>query len=408
MGALQFTNAITCAVLVFAAAVILCLQLWSVSSSEKVREAAGYDGVSSHLDDVYVGANWLQSTATYVSRLISSDGSSVEESTKLEKQGVPRILAPFNKDWRYLTDAELLENAHAAAAVPRQAGAPPRVAFLFIVRGEMPHEPLWRRFFEGHESHYSIYVHATPGFRYPEDSVFRGREIPSKPVERLSGSLVDAMRRLIANAILDVAMSNEWFVLLCESTIPIRPLPVVYKYLMASKASFVESFRPVERYESWTTLPEFPISSLRKGELWMALHRRHAKVVVGEWSLYFKFVADCRWMCAPDEQYIQTMLHIKDPTGIANRTIMYVDWTHPHTSSPFTYDVGTVSPKLIKKLQELRVDSAGARHDTAFDNASLPCVDAGGKSIPCFLFARKFASGGADVLQKIPPQLLGY
>jgi hypothetical protein len=41
----------------------------------------------------------------------------------------------------------------------------PKVAFMFLTRGDLPLAPLWERFFAGADGeHYSVYVHTTPGW----------------------------------------------------------------------------------------------------------------------------------------------------------------------------------------------------------------------------------------------------
>lgn len=81
----------------------------------------------------------------------------------------------------------------------------PKVALLFLVRGDMPHEALWRRWFEDVDSAvfsscaprgskkpgfcsqkersnpiarqelFSVFIHSSPNFQgYPDDSVFHG------------------------------------------------------------------------------------------------------------------------------------------------------------------------------------------------------------------------------------------
>ncbi|KAE8802052.1 hypothetical protein D1007_22321 [Hordeum vulgare] len=56
------------------------------------------------------------------------------------------------------------------------------VAFMFLVRGELPLGPLWERFFHGHTGLLSVYVHPDPSYLgSPEKgSVFYGRRVPSK------------------------------------------------------------------------------------------------------------------------------------------------------------------------------------------------------------------------------------
>lgn len=57
-----------------------------------------------------------------------------------------------------------------------------KVAFMFLIRDDLPLAPLWERFFKGHEDYYSIYVHADPSSNdtVSSDSVFHGRRIPSQ------------------------------------------------------------------------------------------------------------------------------------------------------------------------------------------------------------------------------------
>lgn len=186
----------------------------------------------------------------------------------------------------------------------------PRVAFLFITRDRLPHEALWRRFFRGHEDRYSVYVHSRPDYESPSESLFHNHHVPSEGVRRLSMSLVRAMRRLLAYAIVDPdhGPSNSWFVYACEATVPIRSFDFVYEYLTNSQQSFVESFLPHRKYLTWDTEPEFRNSSLRKGELWMAVHARHAVMILNDTTIFNKFNTSCKAWCGPDEQYIQTLL----------------------------------------------------------------------------------------------------
>lgn len=82
-----------------------------------------------------------------------------------------------------MDDKELLWRA---SMVPRIQEFPrkstPRIAFMFLTRGELPLSPLWEKFFKGYEGLYSIYVHPHPHFNgsAPQNSVFYGRRIPSK------------------------------------------------------------------------------------------------------------------------------------------------------------------------------------------------------------------------------------
>lgn len=58
----------------------------------------------------------------------------------------------------------------------------PKIAFMFLTKGPIPLAPLWERFFKGHKSLYSIYIHSLPSYepRFPSTSVFYDRQIPSQ------------------------------------------------------------------------------------------------------------------------------------------------------------------------------------------------------------------------------------
>ena len=310
---------------------------------------------------------------------------------------------------KYLTDAQLLQDAVDAAAWPSSSSSSigssstlvPRIAFLFLVRGPIPFEPLWEKFFSKNEGKYSLYVHAAPGYRFPNTSLFFQKEIAqSKHVERMSRSLVDAVRRLLAVALLDPEAHNTWFVNLCEATIPLRSFDVTYTYLKSSHHSFVQSFLPIDEYLSWNTAPEFDKGDLRKGEVWMAIKRSHALAVVADHTIYAKFVGECHSWCTFDEEYFQTLLHLHDAGGIANRTVMFVDWSDPwHGASPRTFDAPSVNVELLREIATMTVDSRyGAHHDTAADKREVVCAHNGIPGASCFLFARKFHSNSLQHL----------
>lgn len=310
------------------------------------------------------------------------------------------------------TDKELLRNAfHQAIEGP--GPGPPRIAFLFLVKGAIPLEPVWRRFLQGHEERWSLYVHSSnQSYQFPPGSLFQGTEIPSKPVQRISISLVDAIRRLLAYALADPRYNNAWFVNVCESSIPIRGFPAVYEYLLGSRHSFVESFLPDAKYHQWETMPEFPILELRKGETWMQMTRKHAIIVISDKVIYAKFAASCSLWCAPDEEYFQTLLHLEDPRGIANRTTMFADWKEPRPipGSPRTFLPGDVSEGLFREIQAKIQETDGLKQDSSLERSEssmMPICDYNGNpNAECFLFARKFdalsASAILDVINSLP------
>lgn len=82
-----------------------------------------------------------------------------------------------------MTDEELLWRA---SMVPKREEYPfervPKVAFLFLIKESLPLSPLWDMFFETAKGHFTVYVHASPGYNlnFSKTSAFYGRQIPSQ------------------------------------------------------------------------------------------------------------------------------------------------------------------------------------------------------------------------------------
>ncbi|KAF6144554.1 hypothetical protein GIB67_006046 [Kingdonia uniflora] len=272
----------------------------------------------------------------------------------------------------------------------------PKVAFMFLTRGGLPLGPLWEMFFKGHEMFFNVYVHCSPGFSRepPQDSVFHKRRIPSKEVQWGKASMIDAERRLLANALLD--SSNERFVLLSETCIPLFNFTMIYNYLVNSKYSFVSSFddpRPIGRgrynKRMWPTLS---ILDWRKGSQWFELNRKLALKVILDQKYYQVFVNHCRPPCYMDEHYLATLVVKLHPEMNSNRSVTWVDWSKGG-SHPIKFVRKDISKALLSSIRgESKCSYNG-------DNVS--------HSI-CFLFARKFHPSTLEPLLKIVPYLLGF
>ncbi|XP_073155100.1 glycosyltransferase BC10 [Henckelia pumila] len=296
-----------------------------------------------------------------------------------------------------MTDRELFWRA---SMVPQKEEFPfkkvPRVAFMFLTRGPLPMLPLWERFFKGQDvEKYSIYMHTHPRFdlNVSEDSVFYNRHIPSQGVEWGSVSLVDAEKRLLANALLD--FSNERFILLSESCIPVYNFPVIYSYLIESTHSFVESYDDPSRYGrgrySRSMRPDVKLADWRKGSQWFELHRTLAIKVISDTKYYRIFKKYCTPSCYPDEHYIPTFLHMFHGSLTANRTITYVDWSQiaPH---PASFSAVNITESFLQSIR---------------NNGTL-CSYNSEKTRICYLFARKFDDSALEPLLNLTSKVMGF
>ncbi|PRQ40320.1 putative glycosyl transferase, family 14 [Rosa chinensis] len=301
----------------------------------------------------------------------------------------PKILHDMN-------DEELLWRASMA---PRRSGYPfhrvPKVAFLFLTKGPVFLAPLWEKFFEGHQGLYSIYVHSNPSYNgsYPESPVFQGRRIPSQEVEWGNVNMIEAERRLLANALLDI--SNDRFVLLSESCIPLHNFSTIYHFLVNSKQTFVQVYDDPSsvgrgRYSSHM-YPQISLSQWRKGSQWFQIDRDIATEVVADKKYFPLFQKYCRGSCYADEHYFPTFVHMKFSAKNSNKTLTWYDFSRggPH---PAQFTRTDVTVNLLNSFRN------GTK---CFDYLMT------GKVCP-LLFARKFTPGTLERLLRFAPKLMQF
>lgn len=284
---------------------------------------------------------------------------------------------------------------------------PLKIAFLFLTRGPMPLSPVWQRFFKGKEGKYSVYVHTRPKFHFNVGHApFYDRQIRSRMVYWGTISVVDAFRRLLANALLDP--HNARFVFLSESDIPIRSFNFIYKYLLKSSASFTGGPHKTIREPKLgvSVIGRRTMSKWKHGEAWSELSRKHARMLVEDWEYFGKGVEYCRKThsntCVLDENLLQTILTIKDSKHVANRTVMSTDWKK-QGAHPKEYSVEDVTRELIIGLQNEDVD---VKHRN-IKISQTKCYHNRKDSV-CWLFARKFSRDSLKSILQLPKEVLGY
>lgn len=306
-----------------------------------------------------------------------------------------RFLDPGNLT-HYMKDEELFWRA---SMVPKKEDYPynrvPKVAFMFLTRGPLPLAPLWDKFFQGHEDFFSVYVHALPGYHLnvTNTSAFYNRQIPSQDVRWGTIELADSEKRLLANALLD--FSNERFVLLSESCIPVYDFEFVYQYLIGSDHSFVESYDDPSRYGrgrySRRMYPDIKLYQWRKGSQWFEMNRVLAVNIVSDVKYYILFKKYCKPSCYPDEHYISTFINMFYDYMNSNRTLTWVDWSRggPH---PATYLGVNVTEEFIQSIR----------------NNGTTCSYNSQQTSVCYLFARKFDSSALEPLLNMSTTVMKF
>ncbi|GAV79092.1 LOW QUALITY PROTEIN: Branch domain-containing protein, partial [Cephalotus follicularis] len=331
------------------------------------------------------------------SPLLSSNSSPLLNQTKtltVSRVGLRDYLKSGTNVTHDMNEEELLWRA---SLVPHVRKYPfkrlPKVAFMFLTKGPVVFAPLWERFFKGHESLYSIYVHSCPFFNgtVPKNSVFYGRRIPSEEVQWGNISMIEAERRLLANALLDV--SNQRFVLLSESCIPLFNFSTIYNYLIGSKQTFVDSYDlgPVGRGRyTRRMLPYIGIEHWRKGSQWFEMDRELAIEVISDRTYFSLFQRFCKSSCYGDEHYLATFVSMKFWNKNSNRSLTWVDWPRGG-SHPARFIRTDVNVDFLERL----------RHGTV-------CVYNGSITDICYLFARKFLPNALDRLLRVAPKVMQF
>jgi len=312
------------------------------------------------------------------------------------------MCSPFG-DWknppteRDLTDDEL----NSGAVIKEILSTPPiesdnnKIAFMFLTPDTLPFEKLWEKFFFGHEDKYSVYVHSSDRKSGHASPIFANADIRSSKVEWGKISMVDAERRLLANAFQNT--DNQHFILLSESCIPLYNFDQIYRYLMETNVSFIDCFHDpgphgVGRY-SEKTKPEVKKTDFRKGSQWFSVKRQHALIILSDSLYYSKFKKHCQpgmagdKNCYADEHYLPTVFNMIDPGGIANRSITYVDWSEGKWH-PRTFMEADVTKQLLRDLTSID-KCVHVTSDEKKVEEQMPCLW-NGVQRPCYLFARKF------------------
>ncbi|KAJ4958351.1 hypothetical protein NE237_025462 [Protea cynaroides] len=278
----------------------------------------------------------------------------------------------------------------------------PKIAFMFLTPGTLPFERLWDKFFHGHEDRFTVYVHASREKPVHVSRYFVDSDIRSDKVAWGKISMVDAERRLLANALQDP--DNQQFVLLSDSCVPLHNFDYVYNYLMDTNISFIDCFddpgpHGTGRY-SEHMLPEVEKKDFRKGAQWFSMKRQHAVIVMADVLYYTKFKNYCQpgmegRNCYSDEHYLPTLFHMIDPLGIANWSVTHVDWSEGKWH-PKAYRAQDVTYELMKNITSID-ESIHVTSDEKKEVQIKPCFWNGMRR-PCYLFARKFYPEALDNL----------
>lgn len=241
------------------------------------------------------------------------------------------------------------------------------IALLFLVRGEIPLHKIWERWLLGvagwipsgaplarvcrsnNQSIYRLYIHATPDFKGYNESVYSciwnmGLLPAHERVETQWGdySLVKATMILLQAAYRHA--SNDYFILLSESDIPLWDPFTLYIHALAEKRSFVNACpgngTMKGRWQPEMQTETFTVQHWRKSSQFFGLHRRHAEIILDDTLAKPQFERWCGLECYPDEHIIPTILAVH---GLDNQTfcesmgVAHTVWPTNRSPHPTTF-----------------------------------------------------------------------
>ena len=322
-----------------------------------------------------------------------------------------------------------------------------KVALLFLTRGPMPLESIWRRFLgksDDWERLFLVLVHAPPGYEYSKESVFYKREIknPVPDVHWGQHSVVEAERRLLVAA-LDVEQAASHFVLLSETTIPLYHPAIVYLSIAKDTQSRINACvntsdpaddrkRMVFRLQPGMQQVGVTAQTWRKSTQWFSLIRRHAELIAEETEINGVFEKECyvkpaksgfsgySRFCVSDEHYIPTVLAVKHLDsecacdGEATRSVWKGNTFHPvefGENDAVSNVLHTTLRSQASCHEALQLDAFIKRYK---DNSLMDVVlrmSSNLTALPasCPLFARKIApSATAKWLELLSDDVLVY
>ncbi|CAL8469170.1 g8711 [Coccomyxa elongata] len=285
----------------------------------------------------------------------------------------------------------------------------PRIALMFLTRGELWHEGMWREWFRdaaglvpadvirasncssemfssmaawcstkepisdtiGAQHLYSVYVHTQPGFAgFPPTSLFHGTELPVHVKATWGGfDLVDATKALLRAALLEE--SNKKLMLLSESCVPLYPPALIYQQLMSEPKSRINAC-PHRHMMPWRWHPKMARGEQvritprlwRKTSQWFAIERGLARIIADDTAVADLFRETCveveydeeldrSYECYSDEHYMPVLLAYmgKQDETDCRGSIMNVDWEEggPH---PITYLPDNVTEATFRQLRK--------------------------------------------------------
>ena len=240
-----------------------------------------------------------------------------------------------------------------------------KIAFCFLIKENIYHVNLWKHFFENtNNNNYKIYIHS----KNTSNCDFVNKYLIKENVPTEWGKdLYSAIKLLYKNAYND---DNSKYILLSESTIPLRSFDYVYarlsKYPKKSSLNYLPQIptNSCQRHTFNSSIQRFVNNSKRckkfsyninichwyYADMWTILTKSHVKILLDDEKIINYFENAFAW----DENYPMYILSISNEIkNIKKERNTFVNWDEPvyfneFSKSPKLYNDVTI--KILKNM----------------------------------------------------------
>ncbi|CAI7782742.1 unnamed protein product [Closterium sp. NIES-54] len=262
-------------------------------------------------------------------------------------------------------DQDMFRRAMEQPTQTDLAAVQPKIAFLFLVRGPLPLERVWQRFFQAPLLRLN--------FDYPPLWL---TPVPFPPTLRVH-----------VRVHVRVHLRAQWFALTRAHAAKVVEDSKFYETFVKTNAEVCPSAPMCLSHVPHSHVASSPISPLS-----LALPSTQTISLAYTRALpalnHSMRVLPVRFLQIPDESYIQTILAMLDRKAVEPRSVLYVHWFTSSSSHPMSYNTSQVTREFILSLQRSRFPPAETVGYLK-QSPSRPCTVAG-RPTHCFLFARKF------------------
>ena len=232
-----------------------------------------------------------------------------------------------------------------------------KIALLFLTRNNLKHPQLWYDFINDAQGKCNIYAHTKEKDLITQDFL-KEAQIPTHIDTKWGDySLVKAVNELIRAAVKDP--TNKFFIVLCESAIPIHKFGPIYQFLFKNQKSILYTkLTPLDKDKLQLVCNQImnpAVLNLNKNNIirnsqWMIITREHAEIIATT-----NHEEEFKNFPIADEWYHYNVLQYYDKdfsTKVLNFKPIYFQYDVNDIEDPLPHPIEVTDKELIRDVKE--------------------------------------------------------